>query len=89
MKKTPPNKPKPDKCEAEGCDKPPKCVLSVPTDYANEPESEVKQACLDAVLDLIGEWEWKRNSIPKNDKEMAELDSLAERLRNDLAPPTT
>jgi hypothetical protein len=27
MKKTPPNKPKPDKCEAEGCDKPPVTVL--------------------------------------------------------------
>ena len=44
------------------------------------------QAALDFLRDLAGEWEWKRNSIPKNDREMAELDLLIGRLEQRLSP---
>ena len=44
------------------------------------------QAALNFLRDLAGEWEWKRNSIPKNDREIAELDLLIGRLEQRLSP---
>lgn len=35
---------------------------------------------VDYLRDLAGEWEWKRNTTQKNNREMAELDSLIEQL---------
>ena len=44
------------------------------------------QAALDFLRGLAGEWEWKRNSIPKNGGEMADLDLLIWRLEQRLSP---
>jgi hypothetical protein len=42
------------------------------------------EEALDYLRDLAHEWDWKRNSIPKNDREMAELDELIGRLDAEL-----
>ena len=44
------------------------------------------QAALDFLYDLAGAWQWKRNTIPKNDALMAELDLLIARIEQRLEP---
>jgi len=43
------------------------------------------QAAADLLRELAGEWEWKRNTIPKNNREMEELDMLIKRLEDSTA----
>ena len=44
------------------------------------------QAALDFLRDLAGEWDWKRDTTQKNNREMAELDHLIGRLEQRLSP---
>ena len=43
-------------------------------------------AAAEYVEDLANEWEWKRNSIPRNDMEMANIDLMISKLRQYSTP---
>jgi hypothetical protein len=46
--------------------------------------ADILQSALDFLVDLSGEWHWKRDSIPKNVREMSELDNGIEAMENNI-----